>query len=94
MTRLRFLVTVVVFVSAACNDAHITDAVMVANHTRETLHLDIVLVDGSRFVLDTSAMPDETVRLLDGSQLSDGAGMMRDRCTVGESARSVLMGRQ
>jgi len=74
----------VAFVSAACNDAHITNAVMVTNHTSETLHFDIVLVDGSRFALNTPAMPGETVALLSGSQLSDRAGMMRNSCTVGE----------
>jgi hypothetical protein len=84
MVRLWSLIMAVAFASVGCNDAHITDAVMVANRTNETLHFDIVLADGNRFALNTSAMPGETVRLLDGSQLSDGAGMMRDRCTVGE----------
>jgi hypothetical protein len=79
-----YLAIGVAFVSAACNDAHTTDAIMVTNRTSETLHFDLVVVDGSRFALNTPAMPGETVALLSGSQLSDGAGMMRNSCTVGE----------
>ena len=71
-------------VSLACNDSHITDAVMLTNQTDQVLQFTIVLEDGSDFALNKTAMPGETIRLLDGSQLSDGAGIMRGRCTVGE----------
>jgi hypothetical protein len=77
-------IVVTALVPIACSDDHITDAVIVANRTNEVLHFDIVLVDGSRFPLTKSAKAGESVRVLDGSQLSEGAGIMRNRCTVGE----------
>jgi hypothetical protein len=72
------------FAGSGCTDSHITDAVLVTNNSPETLHFDIELVSGETFALVKTAGPGETIRLLDGSQLSDGAGMTRDRCTVGD----------
>ena len=77
-------VVLTLLISGACSDSGITDVVMVVNNTPEVLHFEIVTVDGTAFGLNTTARPGETVPLLDGSQLSDGAGLMRDRCTVGE----------
>ena len=68
---------------AAC-DEHITDAVIVTNETSVPLCFEIDLVDGRSFDLVRTAEPGESILLLDGSQLSDGAGIMKDRCTVGE----------
>lgn len=68
---------------AGC-DEHITDAVIVENDTTAPVHFVIDLVDGRSFDLPVTAGPGASVRLLDGSQLSDGAGIMRQRCTVDE----------
>jgi hypothetical protein len=80
----RFLAFAVVVILLAACDEHITDAVIVTNDVSVPLHFEIDLVDGRSFALTTVAEPGESVRLLDGSQLSDGAGIMKDRCTVGE----------
>src|SRR4051795_1073000 len=69
--------------ASAC-DEHITDAVIVTNYMSVPLHFEIDLIDGRAFDLVPTADPGESVRLPDGSQLSDGAGIMKDRCTVGE----------
>jgi len=61
-----------------------TDAVTVVNNTGQVVHFEIVTVQGTPFPLNKTANPGDAVRLLEGSQLSDGAGLMRDRCTVGE----------
>jgi|GEM_PF-6520203 hypothetical protein len=71
-------------IGAGCVDSHITDAILVTNDSAYTLHFEITTVDGGSFPLVTTAAPGETIRLLDGSQLSDGAGLTRDRCTVGD----------
>jgi hypothetical protein len=68
----------------ACIDSHITDAISVTNASSETLHFEITTVAGEPFPLQRSAAPGQTIRLLDGSQLSDDAGLTRNRCTVGE----------
>jgi hypothetical protein len=78
-----FAILLVVAV-VGCDDSHITDSVRVVNDTPDILGFEITLADGSNFPLPDRAKPGETIDLLDGSQLSDGAGMMRDRCTVGE----------
>ncbi|MEO8274010.1 MAG: hypothetical protein ABI620_08080 [Chloroflexota bacterium] len=70
--------------AAGCVDSHITDAILVTNRSGETVHFEITTVGGKNFPLVTTAGPGETVRILDGSQLSDGAGLTRDRCTVGD----------
>jgi hypothetical protein len=69
---------------AGCDDSHLTDAILVTNNSAETLHFEITAVDGGTFPLARTAAPGETIRILDGSQLSDGAGLTRDRCTVGD----------
>jgi hypothetical protein len=69
---------------AACVDRGITDAVVVTNQTSETVHFQLVAVDGRNFDLVANAAPGQSARVLDGCQLSDDAGLMRDRCTVGE----------
>jgi hypothetical protein len=86
LAKLRIWLPIILlgFATVGCNDSHITDAIWVANHTSGVLRFDIVLTDGSRFSLTTEAPPGQTVRLLDGSQLSDDARMTRGRCTVGE----------
>ncbi|HET9084435.1 MAG TPA: hypothetical protein VFN41_08535 [Candidatus Limnocylindrales bacterium] len=84
-TRLAkvFAVGAFVLLVAGC-DEHITDAVIVKNDTTAPVHFTIDLVDGRSFDLPVTAAPGASVRLLDGSQLSDGAGITRERCTVGE----------
>jgi hypothetical protein len=71
-------------VLAGCVDSHITDAILVTNHSSDTLHFEITTVGGASFPLVATAAPGETIRLLEGSQLSDGAGLTRGRCTVGD----------
>ena len=71
-------------VASACVDSHITDAILVTNNSGGTLHFEVTTVRGESFPLVGTAAPGETIRLLDGSQLSDGAGLTRDRCTVGD----------
>src|SRR5262245_60182358 len=74
----------VVVGAVGCVDSHLIDAILVTNESAETLHFEITTVGGQNFPLVTTAGPGETVRILDGSQLSDGAGLTRDRCTVGD----------
>lgn len=69
---------------SGCVDSHITDAILVTNNSSGPLHFDVTAVGGERFPLVGTAAPGETIRILDGSQLSDGAGLTRDRCTVGD----------
>jgi hypothetical protein len=69
---------------SGCVDSHITDAILVTNNSGGTLHFEVTTVRGERFPLVGSAAAGETVRILDGSQLSDGAGLTRNRCTVGD----------
>lgn len=78
------LLMTLLLMTGGCIDAHITDAVTVMNGTDQVLHFEIVTEKGIPFDLNTTVRPGETVRLLDGSQLSDGAGLTRNRCTVGE----------
>jgi hypothetical protein len=76
--------SLVVLMIAGC-DEHITDAVTVTNKTSVPLRFEIDLVDGRRsFDLVRTATPGESIRLLEGSQLKDGALIMRGRCTVSE----------
>ena len=69
---------------AGCIDDHITDAVNVTNESSHVLRFEIDLDSGQPFLLPPTAAPGQTIRLLDGSQLSDYGGMTRERCTVGE----------
>jgi hypothetical protein len=78
------LALVLLTVLIGCNDSHITDSVRVVNETGKVLHFEIDLVDGRSFDLVRTVPPGQTVSVMDGSQLSDGAGIMRNRCTVGE----------
>jgi hypothetical protein len=82
--RLRHLFAIAVAIALIGCDEHITDAVSVENDRPDVLRFEITLADGSNFPLVTRAQPGETVAVLSGSQLSDDAGMMRNRCTVGE----------
>lgn len=69
---------------AGCVDSHLDDAILVKNNSADTLHFQITTVDGRVFPLVKTAAPGETIRLLDGSLLSDDAGMTQNRCTVGD----------
>lgn len=69
---------------AACDDQGITDAVIVKNHTKTTLHFTLVIANGEPFALHRDLATGEEVAVLTGSQLSSNAGMMRNRCTVGD----------
>ncbi|MEA2675331.1 MAG: hypothetical protein QOI92_2523 [Chloroflexota bacterium] len=69
---------------SGCVDSHITDAILVTNNSSGPVHFEVTTVGGENFPLVGSAAPGETIRLLEGSQLSDGAGLTRDQCTVGE----------
>ena len=82
--RICAFVALLVVSLAGCVDSHITDAVIVTNDSSQTLHFEIVTAAGKPFTLSLTAAPGQTVRLLDGSQLSDDAGLTRGRCTVGE----------
>jgi hypothetical protein len=76
--------SLLVLTVAGC-DEHITDAVIVTNQTSVPLRFEIDLVDGRRsFDLGRTAAPGESIRLLEGSQLNDGALIMKGRCTVSE----------
>jgi len=72
------------WITGGCDDRGLTDVVTVVNNTGQVVHFEIVTVQGTPFPLNKTANPGDAVRLLEGSQLSDGAGLMRDRCTVGE----------
>jgi hypothetical protein len=78
------LVVLCAITLAACDDQGITDAVIVKNHTKTTLHFTLVIVNGEPFALHRDLATGEEVALLTGSQLSSNAGMMRNRCTVGD----------
>jgi hypothetical protein len=65
-------------------DVGVTDGVWVRNSTDVTLHFAIIKADGKPFDLTDEVTPGETYELLHGSQLSSGAGLMVDRCTVGD----------
>jgi len=68
----------------ACVDTHIADAVWVKNHTPDSLHFELVAVDGRRFPLVRNIAPQQEGAVLTGSQLNPGAGLTVDRCTVGD----------
>ena len=72
------------WIVGGCNDRGLTDVVTVVNNTDQVVHFEIVTVQGTPFQLSKTANPGETVGLFEGGLLSDGAGFMRDRCTVGE----------
>jgi hypothetical protein len=67
-----------------CSDSGRTDAIVVANHTSQTLHFQVVRLDGKAFDLGKTAAPGETVVLIDVSYLQQDAGMGRSGCTVGD----------
>jgi hypothetical protein len=81
---LRVVLVLLAATFGGCVDSHITDAIRVTNDSSETLHFEITTVGGEPFALQRTAGPGQTVSILDGSQLSDGAGLTRNRCTVGE----------
>jgi hypothetical protein len=65
------------------NDQGITDPVWVTNNTHVPLRFTIITPYGKPF--DLGQVPaGGTVPLLTGSQLGPGAGLMVDRCTVGD----------
>lgn len=64
-------------------DRGITDSVTIVNHTPDALRFALIAEVGG-FDLVAPAAPGISVTVLSGSQLSDGAGLMRDRCTVGD----------
>jgi hypothetical protein len=68
---------------AGC-DPGITDAIVVENETTSSLHFQIVAIDGRVFPLPREVAPGGTLRLLEGGQLSPGAGLVVDGCTVGD----------
>jgi len=72
------------WITGGCDDRGLTDVVTVVNNTGQVVHFEIVTVQGPPFQLSKTANPGETVGLFEGGLLSDGAGFMRDRCTVGE----------
>jgi hypothetical protein len=76
-----------------CIDSHLTDAISVTNEASETLHFEIVTVAGERVPLSRTAAPGQTIAVLAGSLLSDGAGLTRNRCTIGELRAIVPDGR-
>lgn len=82
--RIVALLAFLMAAASGCIDSHITDAISVTNDSPEALHFEITTVAGESFALVRTAAPGQTISLLDGSQLSDGAGLTRNRCTVGE----------
>jgi hypothetical protein len=67
-----------------CIDRGLTDAVVIVNHTPDTLRFALIAEDGRWFDLMAPATSGTSAIVLSGSQLSDGAGLMRDRCTLGD----------
>jgi hypothetical protein len=91
--RLRVVLVLLAATFGGCVDSHITDAVRVTNDSSETLHFEIVTVAGERVPLSRTAAPGQTIAVLAGSLLSDGAGLTRNRCTIGELRAIVPDGR-
>ena len=65
-------------------DRGITDAVIVKNHTKTTLHFTLVIANGEPFALHRDVDAGDDLRLLSGGELSPGAGLLVNRCTVGD----------
>ena len=78
------LVLLVATSFAACVDFHITDAVWVKNQTSNSLHFELIMVNGRRFPLVRNIAPHNEDTVLSGSQLNPGAGLTMNRCTVGD----------
>src|SRR6266511_427010 len=78
------LVLLVATSFAACVDFHITDAVWVKNLTSNSLHFELIMVNGRRFPLVRNIAPGQEDTVLSGGQLSPDAGLTVNRCTVGD----------
>ena len=93
-TRSRlFALLIALSMVGACHDEGLTAVVMLMNNSDDALHFEIVTEEGIPFDLVKTARPGEKIRLLSGSQVSDGSGLMRDGCTVGELRAIAADGR-